>query len=364
MISETVSNELDLECITVLNVDNIILKSQFETVIFSAPMYTFTGTTSGSGKCGPHPFLPGGINKCYPIFEATTVGQCLNPTANCLRWQRNVWDQDVQCIYGEFYPAGLCTCHVPGTGTVYSAEHTCPTPGCCGAIADFITYPSTGCQSGFVYNGSICDRSQTFQNQCAEPTGYDPETCSCPDGVNPSPIIVDVDHSGFSLTDAARGVVFDILNDGVPLQLAWTTSSSTNAFLVLDRNGNGTIDNGAELFGNLTPQPPSSTENGFLALAEYDKAQNGGNGDGTIDNRDTVFANLRLWQDRNHNGVSEPNELHKLTDLGLNSIDLDFKESRRVDEYGNQFRFRSKVKDNHGNQLGRWAWDVFLMVQQ
>ncbi len=177
-----------------------------------------------------------------------------------------------------------------------------------------------------------------------------------------SPIIVDVDGEGFRLTSAADGVLFDFSDTGIPIKISWTAGYSSNAFLVLDRNGNGQIDNGKELFGNITPQPQSSSRNGFLALAEYDKAANGGNRDGVIDPHDTIFTSLRLWQDANHNGISEASELRGLSQLGLKSLELDYKESKRTDQYGNRFRYRAKVRDTHDAQLGRWAWDVFLVI--
>jgi hypothetical protein len=176
-----------------------------------------------------------------------------------------------------------------------------------------------------------------------------------------TPIIIDTTGHGYTLTSTANGVKFDIAGNGKPFQIAWTDTRSGNAFLALDRNGNGKIDSGKELFGNYTEQPNSQDPNGFLALAVFDKPENGGNGDGIIDERDKVWASLLLWVDANHNGISEPEELFKPEQLGIHSIGLKYTDSRRRDEYGNLFRYKGAVNsDGPDDGVQRVIWDVFL----
>ncbi len=179
-----------------------------------------------------------------------------------------------------------------------------------------------------------------------------------------TPIVLDPAGNGFQLTNVQNGVNFDFDGDGQTVRTAWTALSSDDAWLVLDRNGNGLVDDGSELFGNFSPQPASSEPNGFSALAEHDKITNGGNIDGKINAQDTVYTSLRLWRDDNHNGVSEAGEFHSLPALYVESISLNYRETRRRDRFGNLFKYKAMVYAFNHYDIGRWAYDVILINGQ
>ena len=292
----------------------------------------------GSGQCTWNSncdlFSDYGTTYCWPLFYT--------PIANSSGEFSIRVDDRVTVPEIHDCPNGISSerrvyCNTSAQGT-FEKDHTCCQPNPQDPHDDCM---SEACASCYEEGGTYC-------------TG---------DGGNCwTPIIVDVAGDGFNLTNATNGVNF---NDGAGtvLHTAWTTANSDDAWLVLDRNGNGVIDDATELFGNAAPQPPVSggeLKNGFRALSDFDKPANGGNGDGVIDARDTIFTSLRLWQDRNHNGISELSELHSLSQLGLAAIELDYKLSKRGDGNNNTFRYRARVTDIQGSQLGRWAYDVFL----
>jgi hypothetical protein len=174
--------------------------------------------------------------------------------------------------------------------------------------------------------------------------------------------VVDTLNQGFHLTSLNNGVQFRVLPGGPLTQMSWTDANWRNGWLALDRNGDGTIDDFTELFGDLTPQPPSNNPNGFLALGVFDDPANGGNGNGFIDPGDVIYTYLRVWIDANHNGYSEPNELHTLQELGIFKIGLKYYETPFTDQYGNQFRFKGSIWDDGGNDKDV-CYDVFLRIQ-
>ena len=132
------------------------------------------------------------------------------------------------------------------------------------------------------------------------------------------PIVLDLGGEGIHFTSVQDGVQFDLNANGVHEQVAWT--SGHEGILALDVNHNGTIDDGSEIFSPFFAG--GSFADGLAALASLDT-----NGDGKIDASDDAYSQLQIWQDLNHDGISDPGELSGLADLGIKSIALDAEEA-------------------------------------
>ena len=136
------------------------------------------------------------------------------------------------------------------------------------------------------------------------------------------PLVLDLDGDGIETLaiNPASPILFDMDADGLKTGTGWIKAD--DALVVLDRNGNGLIDSGAELFGDATvlqngPRAGLKAANGFEALADFDA-----NADGVINSADAAYTNLRLWQDTNQDGISQSTELKTLPDSGIASINV------------------------------------------
>jgi hypothetical protein len=135
-----------------------------------------------------------------------------------------------------------------------------------------------------------------------------------------SPLVLDFSGRKMirTLALSTSNVEFDLNADGRSEHVGWV-DGHTAAFLVLDLNSNGIVDNGTELFGEATRLVKENgiAEEGFSALAQYDS-----NKDSRIDANDTVFKKLKLWFDANSNGRTDAQELVSLADKGVSFISL------------------------------------------
>ena len=133
------------------------------------------------------------------------------------------------------------------------------------------------------------------------------------------PLILDLDGDGIEALgiNTAAPILFDHDADGVKTATGWIHGD--DGLLVLDRNGNGTIDSGLELFGDNTLLAGGGiASDGFEAIAELDE-----NDDGKVDASDSAYASLRVWQDANGDGASQASELKTLSEAGIASIGVE-----------------------------------------
>ncbi|MEN9866911.1 MAG: hypothetical protein RL748_2501, partial [Pseudomonadota bacterium] len=157
-----------------------------------------------------------------------------------------------------------------------------------------------------------------------------------------SPIILDLNNDGVQTINASSGVQFDIFGTGSKVATGWVSSS--DGLLALDRNHDGLINDGSELFGDATRLADGSqASNGYQALQALDD-----NLDGQISNSDAAFAKLRVWVDGNSDGLSQANELHSLTDLGITRIASVANDAAAVKNNGNLLGLHSSYETADG----------------
>jgi hypothetical protein len=141
-----------------------------------------------------------------------------------------------------------------------------------------------------------------------------------------SPLVLDLDGDGVSLVSLEAGTVFDLTASGQTRRVGWV--GGNDGLLVLDRDGSGRIEDGRELFGSVTPMRDGSVAgDGFRALSELDT-----NRDGRISAADDHFSRLQVWIDRDVDGINQLEELKGLVELGITELNLDYVQTRRIDQ--------------------------------
>ena len=257
-----------------------------------------------------------------------------------------------ECIYlgpGDFKTEGQ---HFAGSeeglprtqsNLVHLAGPT-PTPppqaGICSDVAEYYCQIQSG---AWTYNWDICMCEKAY-----------------------SPLVVDTLRNGYRFSSAEGGVLFDLDGDGNPEQTSWPAEGSDEAFVAMDRNGDGVIQGGTELLGNATVVDSDGTtvDNGFEALRALEADPALGNGDGIVNASDGLYARLTLWTDTNRDGVSSADEMVSLASAGVLAIETDYKSDRHRDPNGNLLAQRAKVwwQTSHRARLPGFVYDVWLVT--
>lgn len=278
--------------------------------------------------------------------------------------ESNGWIQyDCGCIFhGSFSGAHVINDGASGTvvSRAISGDEVAPYSG---SVSTGTTY--NHCYVGSLSATGVYGASNAYNSgtMCA-PSGPAPagseidvvaDKCDGPTGYNQpcSPIVINLSTGPWTFSGTDDPVLFDINANGRLNRITWTGRGEPLAFLALDRNGNGVIDDGTELFGTATPLASgAAASSGFDALLETDA-----NADGVIDRADAIWTSLLLWADANHDGVSQAGEISRLTDTDVVALRTAFHEASRVDREGNAFRYASLLRLERGQ---RPYYDVFF----
>lgn len=209
-------------------------------------------------------------------------------------------------------------------------------------------YTGDGCTPGETRPSNACgddDLGISFYDTCERDydsacnTYWVSDDCETPlvlsfDGAEPE-LVADSQH-GFVLTA------------GLSRLTDWPTAKTP--WLALDRDGSGAIEDGAELFGSMSPLAGGGrAPNGFAALSELDADR-----DGVLSAADPAFSRLLLWADRDGDRASSPSELSPLGAWGIFALDLGYAREPRCDARGNcgveraPFRFVSAAGERTG----------------
>lgn len=181
----------------------------------------------------------------------------------------------------------------------------------------------------------LVDRDEDDPPPPPRPRGAD-------DPIPASPIALDLDGDGVETTALEDGVNFDLDGNGFAERIGFIAPD--DALLAWDRDGDGVISSGQELFGDQTDlQNGDPAPNGFEVLGEFDD-----NGDGYIDSDDAIYEQLRLWQDLDQDGLSESGELRTLEELAVARLDLSYEGSSYIDENGHPHYQRGRYIDAFG----------------
>ncbi|MEG0870163.1 MAG: calcium-binding protein, partial [Hafnia sp.] len=157
------------------------------------------------------------------------------------------------------------------------------------------------------------------------------------------PLVLDLDGDGIETVSSDAGIKFDFDGDGLKTATGWI--GSDDGILTIDKNNNGKIDDGAELFGvDYVKADGNKAIDGYDALRDLDS-----NADGVFNASDDKFNSVKVWRDLNQDGIAQADELRSLQDHGIVSIELSSKPVN-IDANGNIISQQGTYYKNTGEK--------------